>query len=77
MFVASLRTTAAIALVLLLLTITFLLLGIGNSGGHEGMVEVGGWAGLLTAAAAWYASMAGVVNSTFGRTVMPVVPLGD
>ena len=59
MFVASLRTTAAIALVFILLTITFLLLGIGNSGGHEGMVEVGGWAGLLTAAAAWYASMAG------------------
>ncbi len=41
------------------------------------MIEVGGWAGLLTAAAAWYASMAAVVNSTFGKTVMPVVPLGD
>jgi succinate-acetate transporter protein len=77
MFIASLRTTGAIALVLLLLTITFLLLGIGNSGGHEGMIEVGGWTGLLTAAAAWYASMAAVVNSTFGKTVMPVVPLGD
>ena len=32
MFVASLRTTGAIALVFFLLTITFLLLGIGNSG---------------------------------------------
>jgi len=77
MFVASLRTTAAVALVFLLLTITFFLLGIGESGGHKGMVEVGGWAGILTAAAAWYASFAAVVNSTFGRTVMPVVPLGD
>jgi hypothetical protein len=77
MFVASLRTTGAIALVLLLLTITFLLLGIGNAGEHEGMIEVGGWAGLLTAVAAWYASMAAVVNSTFGKTVLPVVPLGD
>ncbi len=77
MFVASLRTTRAIALVLLLLTITFLLLGIGNAGEHEGMIEVGGWAGLLTAVAAWYASMAAVVNSTFGKTVLPVVPLGD
>jgi len=76
MFVASLRTTAAVALVFLLLTITFFLLGIGESGGHEGMVEVGGWAGLLTAAAAWYASFAAVVNSTFGRTVLPVMPLG-
>jgi uncharacterized protein len=77
MFVASLRTTAAVALVFILLTITFFLLGIGESGGHKGMVEVGGWAGLLTAAAAWYASFAAVVNSTFGRVVMPVVPLGD
>jgi hypothetical protein len=77
MFIASLRTTGAVALVLLLLTITFILLGIGNSGGHEGIVEVGGWTGLLTAVAAWYASMAAVVNSTFGKTVMPVVPLGD
>jgi uncharacterized protein len=77
MFVASLRTTGAIALVFLLLTLTFLLLGIGNAGEHEGIVEVGGWAGILTAVAAWYASFAGVVNSTFGRTVMPVAPLGD
>jgi succinate-acetate transporter protein len=77
MFVASLRTTAAIALVFFLLTITFILLGIGSSGGHEGMTEVGGWVGLLTAVAAWYASFAAVVNSTFGKTVMPVVPLGD
>jgi len=77
MFVASLRTTGAIALVFILLTITFILLGIGNAGEHEGIVEVGGWAGLLTAAAAWYASFAAVVNSTFGRAVLPVVPLGD
>jgi uncharacterized protein len=77
MFIASLRTTAAVALVLFLLTLTFLLLGIGNAGEHEGMIEVGGWVGLLTAAAAWYASMAAVVNSTFGKTVLPVVPLGD
>ncbi|MFT3863597.1 MAG: acetate uptake transporter [Solirubrobacterales bacterium] len=77
MFVASLRTTAAIALVFILLTITFFLLGIGESGEHTGMVEIGGWFGILTAAAAWYASFAAVVNSTFGKTVLPVVPLGD
>src|SRR6201747_277385 len=76
MFVASLRTNAAVALVFFLLAVTFFLLGIGNSGGNEGMVEVGGWFGLATAAAAWYASFAAVVNSTFGRTVLPVRPLG-
>jgi succinate-acetate transporter protein len=77
MFFASLRTTAAVAFVLLLLTITYLLLGIGEAYESSGMVEVGGWAGILTAAAAWYASFAAVINSTFGRTVLPVMPLGD
>ncbi|HVW47302.1 MAG TPA: acetate uptake transporter [Solirubrobacterales bacterium] len=77
MFVASLRTTAAVALVFILLTITFFLLGIGEASESKGTVEIGGWTGILTAAAAWYASFAAVVNSTFGRTVMPVVPLGD
>jgi succinate-acetate transporter protein len=75
MFVASLRTTAAVALVFLLLTITFFLLGIGNAGAHTNIVKAGGWAGLVTAAAAWYASFAAVVNSTFARVVMPIVPL--
>jgi uncharacterized protein len=75
MFVASLRTTAAIAVVFFLLAVTFFLLGIGNSGETEGLVEVGGWFGLATAVAAWYASFAAVTNSTFGRTVLPVRPL--
>jgi succinate-acetate transporter protein len=77
MFVASLRTTAAVALVFGLLTVTFFLLGIGNSGAHTDIVKAGGWFGLATAAAAWYASFAGVTNSTFGRTVLPVKPLNE
>lgn len=75
MFVASLRTTGAIALVFGALTITFFLLAIGNMGEHANIVKAGGYAGLVTAAAAWYASFAGVTNSTFGRTVMPTYPL--
>jgi succinate-acetate transporter protein len=75
MFIASLRTTGAIALVFVLLAATFLLLGIGNAGGHTGIVKVGGYVGLATAIAAWYASFAAVTNSTFGRTVMPVRPM--
>jgi uncharacterized protein len=75
MFVASLRTTGAVALVFFLLSITFMLLGAGNSGGHENVIKWGGYVGLLTAVAAWYASFAVVTNSTFGRTVLPVMPL--
>jgi len=77
MFVASLRTTGAVALVFLLLAITFVLLAIGASGAHEDVTKFGGYVGLATAAAAWYASFAGVTNSTFGRTVLPVRPLNE
>src|SRR3954452_15823025 len=75
MFVASLRTTMAIATVFALLAITFIVLGIGNSGGHSGIIKLGGWIGLATAIAAWYASFAEVTNATFARTVFPVRPL--
>jgi succinate-acetate transporter protein len=75
MFIASLRTTGAVALVFLLLAITFIVLGIGQSGGSTGTIKLGGWIGLATAVAAWYASFAAVVNSTFGRVVAPVFPL--
>jgi uncharacterized protein len=81
MFIASLRTTGAVALVFLLLLITFILLAIGNSAlagttdATNGTIKLGGYLGLATAFAAWYASMAGVVNGTWGRTVFPVFPL--
>ncbi len=81
MFIASLRTTGAVALVFLLLTITFFILAIGNaslSGSTattNGTIKLGGWFGLATAVAAWYASFAAVTNSTWGRVVLPVIPL--
>jgi succinate-acetate transporter protein len=81
MFIASLRTSAAVSLVFLLLTITFIILGIGNSslaGTHSvinGTIKLGGYFGIATAIAAWYASFAAVINSTFGRVIAPVVPL--
>src|SRR3954464_7669527 len=75
MFIASLRTTAAIATVFFLLAATFFILGIGNAGDDTGIVKIGGYVGLATAAAAWYASFAAVTNSTFGRTVLPVKSL--
>ncbi|MGZ6693992.1 MAG: GPR1/FUN34/YaaH family transporter [Solirubrobacteraceae bacterium] len=39
------------------------------------MHKAGGWVGLATAIAAWYASFAAVMNSTWGRVVLPVYPL--
>ena len=76
MTVAAMRVSGAVLLVFVLLTITFVLLGIGKAGGNMTVSHWGGYLGLATAAAAWYASFAAVVNSTFGRTVLPVFPLG-
>jgi succinate-acetate transporter protein len=81
MFIASLRTSGAVALVFLLLAITFIILGIGNSAlagttnVTNSTIKLGGYVGLVTALAAWYASFAAVINSTFGKIVLPVVPL--
>jgi uncharacterized protein len=75
MAVAALRTSGAILTVFVLLAATFILLAIGKDGGSESITHLGGYVGLATAAAAWYASFAAVINSTFGRTVLPVVPL--
>ena len=75
MTVAAMRTSGAVLLVFVLLTATFILLAIGATGPHESVTHWGGYLGLATAAAAWYASFAVVTNSTFGRTVLPVVPL--
>ena len=81
MLVASLRTSGVLVVVFVLLTITFFLLAIGNAGltglqATNSTIKLGGWFGLATAAAAWYGALAGVANSTFGRDVLPLFPLG-
>jgi succinate-acetate transporter protein len=75
MFIASLRTTGAIALVFILLAATFIILGIGEASTSSGVVKLGGYVGIATALAAWYASFAEVTNATFNRIVLPVMPL--
>jgi uncharacterized protein len=74
MLVASMRTSGALMLVFLLLTLTFLFLCIGDYNASGGLTRVGGWLGLLTALAAWYASFAGVFNATAKRAVVPTFP---
>jgi succinate-acetate transporter protein len=75
MTIASFRVSRAVNVVFLLLTPTFFLLGVGDYAGLGDVVKLGGVLGLVTAAAAAYASAAGVTNATFGRTVLPTRPL--
>jgi len=71
MLVASMRTTAVLALLFGVLSVTFLLLAFGALGGVSGLTKVGGFFGLLTAGIAWYLCVAGVMASTFGRPMLP------
>jgi hypothetical protein len=75
LWVASLQTTAALALLLTLLAVTFFLLGAGDVAHNDGLTTIGGDLGLVTAAVAWYACLAGVSASAFGRAVLPNPPL--
>lgn len=77
MLLWSTRVSGAVFAVFLTLQITEILLVIGffmEAHGHanNGWVHWGGWLGIVTAAAAWYASAAGVANGMAGRVVVPV-----
>jgi uncharacterized protein len=78
----ALRVNVAVFGVFLTLEITEILLVIGffnvAHGNSEWMLHAGGWAGIITAAVAWYTSAAGVVNGMSPRPVLPVgAPLWD
>jgi succinate-acetate transporter protein len=82
MMLWALRVNVAVFAVFLTLEITEILLTIGffrvANGSSPWMLHAGGWAGIVTAGVAWYASAAGVVNGMSPRPVLPVGrPLWD
>jgi hypothetical protein len=77
MMLWSLRVNVAVFLVFLTLEITEILLVIGNfkiaHGGTPWVLHAGDWAGIVTAAVAWYTSAAGVINGMSpDRIILPV-----
>ncbi|MEP6561846.1 MAG: acetate uptake transporter [Nakamurella sp.] len=75
MLVCSLRTNTVLVAVFGVLFLTFLFLTLGELATSTGMTKIGGYLGLVTAALAWYGSMASVMNATVKRVVLPVFPL--
>jgi uncharacterized protein len=73
MTVAATQVNTAVLAVFVLLTPTFFVLAIGKLADSDGWTHLGGYLGILTALAAWYASFAGVTAFAFKR---PVVPTG-
>jgi uncharacterized protein len=76
MFVGTFRLNGALIAVFGLLFLTFLLLTIGELGPSTGAHQIGGYLGVLTAIAAWYTALAGVLASTRSPLQLPVFPMG-
>jgi succinate-acetate transporter protein len=72
MFLCSFAASRAVQVVFLLLTITYILLGIGNSGASDSIIHAGGWVGLATAAAAVYTAAGEIMTSAYGHDVLPL-----
>lgn len=74
MTVAATRVSGAVLAVFAILSITFILLTAGALASSPTLTHLGGWTGLLTAAAAWYASFGGLTAFTHGRSLVPTGP---
>ena len=72
MMLWSARINLAVFGVFLTLEATEILLFAGNFANNTSIIQIGGWVGILTAAVAWYASAAGVINGMSARAVLPV-----
>jgi uncharacterized protein len=79
MLIATFRLNGALVVVFALLFLTFLALTIGwlagvGTGTFTTWVGIGGWLGIVTAIAAWYTALAGVLASV-KLANLPTVPL--
>jgi uncharacterized protein len=72
MLLMSVQVNIGVFVVFLTLEVTEIVLFLGNFLNSPGIVQVGGYVGVLTALAAWYTSMAGVANGLNGRIRIPV-----
>jgi hypothetical protein len=74
MWVGTFRLNGALMAVFTFLLATFALLTVGAYSSTTGITELGGWFGVVTALLAWYTAAAIIVNTTHGRTILPVWP---
>ena len=80
LFVASFRTNAVVVASIGVLTIALFVLGAGNYSlglgqATNGLIKFGGWLGLAAALGAFYLALGEVCEFTYGRVILPVVPL--
>jgi succinate-acetate transporter protein len=74
MFFGTLRANMALIVVFGLLFLTFLSLTLGALLGAAGLTILGGYLGIITALAAWYTALAGILASSKSMFSLPVGP---
>jgi uncharacterized protein len=72
LFLCTFASPRALQLLFLLLSVTFILLGIGNSGAHSSIIHAGGYVGIATGAVALYIACADLMQAVYKRPVLPV-----
>jgi uncharacterized protein len=70
MLLWSTQVNEAVFAVFLTLQATEIILVIGNFADKTQLIKIGGYVGILTAACAWYASAAGVINGMLGHAAL-------
>jgi succinate-acetate transporter protein len=75
LWLASFRTSVTVVVALGTVLLTFVLLAIGNYGGHAYLIKIGGITGIVAAALAFYLALAELCEYSYGRAVLPVWPL--
>jgi uncharacterized protein len=72
LFLCTFASPRALQLLFLLLSVTFILLGIGNAGAHSSIIHAGGYVGIATGAVALYIACADLMQAVYKRPVLPV-----
>jgi succinate-acetate transporter protein len=76
LFLGTLKTNRALQFVFLSLVILFAMLGIADLTGNHELTVIAGWEGLVCGGSAIYLGIAQVLNEIYGRTVLPIGPVG-
>jgi uncharacterized protein len=72
--IASLRTDLVLTVIIWLIFVGLVLLSIGAGASNSNLTKAGGWVVLVFAVLAWYHAAGDVIESTFGRKVLPFGP---
>jgi uncharacterized protein len=72
--VAGLRHDLVLSVILWLIFIGLVVLSVGFGANNVDIIEAGGWIVLLFAVIAWYHAAGDIIESTFGRKLLPFGP---